>query len=277
MHTIEVARSLAQDQRVQSVGSSFNPLYRVWTQSGTKLIKVYSSPAAAERERATLASLHGLSGLPWIVESGHEGDQHWHAFPDAGRWNLAALADKPSLAGRAGEILTALHAIGGELTPLHRAIDAAWIRTDFAATFRRLQHYRGRLRLAAGLLEQATALPPPFAGSPRLAHTDPRPEHFLVDDEGRVTLMHWEWSTLAPPEWDFTKTRWLLGLVAGPGSQAGFDAGYGRDSDPLQIELWTAYHAGMLLLQSVEARDQQLRGTDFLVKELARAVGAATG
>lgn len=276
MHAIEVARSLAHDQRVQTIGSSFNPLYRVWTQFGTKLVKVYSSPAAAEREQSTLASLHGLAGLPWIVESGREGDQHWHAFPDAGRWSLAALADKPSLSARAGEILAELHSIGADLTPLHRAIDAAWIRTDFPVVFRRLQHYRGRLRLTPSLLDDAASLPPPFAGMPRLAHTDPRPEHFLVDDQGRVTLMHWEWSTLAPPEWDSTKTRWLLGLVAGPASQAAFDAGYGRDFDPIQAELWIAYHAGMMLLQAVEARDQQLRGTDFLVKELTRAVAAAS-
>ncbi|NNL97600.1 MAG: hypothetical protein HKO63_05290 [Acidimicrobiia bacterium] len=41
-----------------------------------------------------------------------------------------------------------------------------------------------------------------------------------------------------------------------------------------ELERWAVYHSGLMLKQAVEATDQQLRGADWLVKELTRAVGA---
>ena len=67
---------------------------------------------------------------------------------------------------------------------------------------------------------------------------------------------------------------WLTRLKAGPDSATGVIEGYGREISNEQLERWAIYHSGMMLRQTVEASDQQLRGADWLVDELTRAVNA---
>ena len=96
----------------------------------------------------------------------------------------------------------------------------------------------------------------------------------MVDDGGTVTLFHWEWSTLGPPEWDYSRLLWLTRLKAGPESAAGVMEGYGSEISKDELERWVVYHSAMMLQQAVEAPDQQLRGANWLVEELTRAVGS---
>jgi hypothetical protein len=42
-----------------------------------------------------------------------------------------------------------------------------------------------------------------------------------------------------------------------------------------ELQRWAVYHSGMMLVSAVEVSDQQLRGADWLVEELTRAVAAA--
>jgi aminoglycoside phosphotransferase (APT) family kinase protein len=116
-------------------------------------------------------------------------------------------------------------------------------------------------------------LTPPQTGMPAIIHTDPNPEQVMVDDDGKVTLFHWEWSTLGPPEWDYSRLLWLTRLKAGPDTAAGVMEGYGAEISDDELERWAVYHSGMMLTQAVEAPDQQLRGADWLVEEFTRAVG----
>ena len=51
--------------------------------------------------------------------------------------------------------------------------------------------------------------------------------------------------------------------------------GYGSDMTDDELQRWAVYHSGMMLVSAVEVSDQQLRGADWLVEELTRAVAAA--
>lgn len=277
MEPAQIARKLSGDGRIVEVGSGVGRLYRVWDGADTYLVKVYSSVSAERREKQAFENLYDLPGLPEVMERGEEEGTPWVKFAEPGKWNLASLPESISLGRKAGQVLAALHAHDtGHLSNVAHGMDADWVNADYPSTFKRLERYRGRLHLAADVVERAAAMPPPEAGTPRVIHTDPNPEQFLVDDHGTVTLFHWEWSTLGPPEWDFTRLLWLTRLKAGPDSAAGVVEGYGHDISQDQLERWAVYHSAMMLRQAVEASDQQLRGADWLVKELTRAVDALT-
>jgi aminoglycoside phosphotransferase (APT) family kinase protein len=109
-----------------------------------------------------------------------------------------------------------------------------------------------------------------------LAHTNPLPEKFIVDNVGTVTLINWEWATLAPPEWDLSRALWLLGLRSGPATAQALAAGYGGAMDAVQLDRWTVYHSGMMLLYGVENRlDGRLDDLHYLSGELQRAVAGS--
>ena len=277
MEPSEIARKLSGDGRIVEVGSGVGRLYRVWDGPDTHLIKIYSSPSAERREQQAFDNLADLPGLPTVVDRGDEEGAPWVKFAEPGKWNLASLPESISLGRKAGEVLAALHNHDtGHLSNVAHGMDGDWIAGDYPSTFKRLERYRGRLHLAAEVVEQAAAMPPPGVGEPTIIHTDPNPEQFMVDDDGNLTLFHWEWSTLGPPEWDYSRLLWLTHLKAGPDSAAGIVEGYGRELDDEQLERWAVYHSGMMLRQAVEASDQQLRGAEWLVKELTRAVASLT-
>jgi aminoglycoside phosphotransferase (APT) family kinase protein len=275
MEPAQIARSLSGDGRIVEVGSGVGRLYRVWDGNDTFLVKVYSSISAERREKQAFENLSDLPGLPTVMERGEEEGMPWVKFAEPGKWNLASLPESISLGRKAGDILAALHRHDtGHLSNVAHGMDHDWVNADYPSTFKRLERYRGRLHLAADVVERAANMPPPESGTPVVIHTDPSPEQFLVDDHGRVTLFHWEWSTLGPPEWDYSRLLWLTRLKAGPDSAAGVTEGYGREMSEEQLGRWAIYHSGMMLRSTVEATDQQLRGAGWLVDELTRAVNA---
>lgn len=276
MEAAEIARKLSGDGRILEVGSGVGRLYRIWEEGGgTHLVKVYPTPAAERREQQAFESLAGTSGLPTVTSRGEDDGSHWAVFHDPGKWNLASLPESTSLARKAGEILADLHSRDiGRLSNVAHGIDQEWIQADFPAVFKRLDRYRGRLQLGSDVVEKATRITPPNATGPVIIHTDPAPELFFVDDGGGVTLFHWEWSTLGPPEWDFSRLLWLTRLKVGSDAATGIVEGYGGEISSDQLERWAVYHAGMMLIQAVEVVDPQLRGADWLVEELTRAVDA---
>jgi len=273
MEPIEIARKLAGDGRVVEVGSGVGRLYRVWDGTDTHLVKIYSSVSAERREQQAFENLSDLPGLPQVVNRGVEDGTAWVMFAEPGKWNLASLPESLSLGRKAGELLAALHRHeSSHLSNVAHGMDEAWIQADYPSTFKKLERYRGRVHLSGEVVEAALNLNPPATSAQVIIHTDPNPEQFLVDDGGRVTLFHWEWSTLGPPEWDYSRLLWLTRLRAGPDSATGVAEGYGRDMPEEELLRWSVYHSGMMLNQAVEVADQQLRGADWLVNELTRTV-----
>ncbi len=284
MDVIKLAERMSVGGRIQELTSAerllgTNRVFRIWTTSGTRILKVYGTPARERRESHSLEALAGIEGLPEVVDTGIEDSTvHWTLFGDSGQWNIGALPESARTARKAGAILREVHETSpNPLSNLSRGIDQEWVSVDFMSTFRRLERYRGKIGYSAELLEQARRVRPPFASEPRVAHTNTIPENFLVNDEGSVTLINWEWATLAPPEWDLTKSLWLMNLKAGPDAAIAFEDGYGRSIDPIQLDRWIVYHASMMLVFEAESTLRQDRyAYEYLVDELQRAVTSST-
>lgn len=257
MIPIELARSLSQEGRVQEIGAGPLRLFRVWDEHGTRLVKVYPGTASQRREQAALAYLRGLAGVPAVIDHGCEGELAWMVFADPGPWSLASLPGPAAACRRAGELLRRVHeADHTGFSNLTRGIDQARVDADYPSVFHRLERYRAKLHLPLALIEKAAANPPPLAGVPRVAHTDPAPERFLTGDDGAVTLMHWERSTLAAPEWDITRAAWLFRLRCGNDAAAALLEGYGAAMEPTDVRRWSIFHAGMMLLELAESSDR---------------------
>lgn len=281
--SVAVAERLARGGRVQeltrvdrAVGA--NRIFRLWTDSDTRVVKIYGTPARERRERHALDALTAIDGLPMLIDRGSDGDAHWAIFEDAGRWNIGTLPENPGLGRKAGEILSQVHeSAPNPISNLARGIDQEWVAVDFVSTFRRLERFRGKIRIGPDLIEAARGVRPPYASEPKVAHTNPSPENFLVDDDGNVTLINWEWATLAPPEWDISKATWLTNLRSGPGAAQALMEGYGRELDTVQLDRWIVYHSGMMLVFEAEnTLRTDLVEFDYLVNELQRAVTAST-
>jgi aminoglycoside phosphotransferase (APT) family kinase protein len=274
MQPVDIAKRMAGGGRVQEVTRGANRVFRIWPDDGSvSLIKVYSSPTHERRERRALQALAGIEGVPLVLERGSEDDINWVKFDDPGTWSLANLPESPGAARRAGQVLHAVHvADPAPLSNLAGGMDAEWLASDFRSTFERLGRYRRRLEIPPELLSRALGVDPPPCGDPRAAHTNPRPESFLVDESGAVTLFDWEWATLAPPEWDFSLATWLLRLQAGPVAAAALAEGYGAALSEADLDAWIAYHAGMILLREAQTRDGRLGSLSFMVDELRRVL-----
>lgn len=274
MQSVDIAKQLAGGGRVQEITHGTNRVFRIWPEGGdVSLVKVYASSTHERRERRALAALAGIEGVPQVVERGTEGDLSWVRFNDPGTWSLASLPESPGAARRAGQILQAVHrADQAALSNLSGGMDAEWLASDFRSTFERLGRYRRKLQIPPELLQKALTVDPPPCGEPRAAHTNPRPESFLVDESGQVTLVDWEWATLAPPEWDFSLATWLLRLQAGPGASAALAEGYGAALSEADLDAWIAYHAGMILLREAETREGRLDNLTYMVDELRRVL-----
>lgn len=180
-------------------------------------------------------------------------EESWALFKDPGQWSLGTLPENPDAARRAGALLESVHASDpSKLSNLSRGIDAEWVDVDHASTMRRLARYRRRVGIDAELHAKIAAVPPPEASDPLPAHTDPTPEHFVVDDDGDITLVDWEWATLAPPEWDLSKAVWLLGMQSGPNAAEALQQGYRGMLGQIQLNRWIVYHAAMHLVYEAE-------------------------
>jgi aminoglycoside phosphotransferase (APT) family kinase protein len=215
--------------------------------------------------------------MPNLLDRRDDPESAWALFADSGKWNLGSLPENEGLAQRAGEILRSVHESGAEVSNLTRGIDADWVATDFTSALRRLQRYRGKLRLPGDLFVRARSVAPPPATEPKVSHAHLSAERVVVDDGGAVTLIGWEWATLAPPEWDLSRAAWLIGTRVGERAAIAFQEGYGRTLVPAELERWTVYHTAMLLL--FRADDSLRSGSgadlDYLISELHRSVAAA--
>jgi len=283
VNALELAERLGDGGRIEdlsgsSKGLGVNRVFRLWSDNGSRILKIYGTPARERRERHALEALEGLDGLPSILDRGSDGDLVWALFDDGGRWNLALLPENPGLARSAGAIMRAVHeSAPNPMSNLARGIDQEWVAVDFVSTFRRLERFRRRVGIGADLLQAAREVRPPFASAPRAAHTDPKPANFLIDDDGNVTLINWEWATLAPPEWDLSKAAWQIGLRAGPAAAEALQEGYGKTLESVQLDRWIVYHAGMTLVFEAEQHVSTGSAESYsdLVEELQRAVAGA--
>ena len=274
MQPVDIAKRLAGGGRVQEITRGPNQVFRIWPEDGNVyLIKVYASPPHERRERRALQALLGIDGVPQVIDRGSEEEASWVRFDDPGTWSLADLPESPGAARRAGQVLQAVHQADPEpLSNLAGGMDADWLASDFRSTFERLGRYRRRLQIPPALLTKALSVDPPPCGEPAAAHTNPRPENFLVDESGAVTLIDWEWATLAPPEWDFSLATWLLRLQSGPAAAAALAEGYGAALSETDLDAWIAYHAGMILLREAETREGPLDSLTYIVDELRRVL-----
>jgi aminoglycoside phosphotransferase (APT) family kinase protein len=103
-------------------------------------------------------------------------------------------------------------------------------------------------------------------------HTRPTPSKFVVDDNGAVTLVDWEWATLGPPEWDLTLAVWQLATTVGEDAAAAFREGYGSELPESRYRSWVAYHSAMMMLDAAEVREGRLGDLQYLVDDLTSAV-----
>ena len=280
-----IARMLAvggtfQELTASTPAVSPNQVFRIWRKGESSILKVYGSDARERRERHALNALAGMGFLPTMINRGAHESTHWILFDDAGRWNLRSLPENPGLARRAGLILQQLHEIdAAPLSNLARGIDSEWVALDFRSTVKRLERYRARLGVTQDQIDAALAVNPPFAGAPAVAHTDPVLRNFVVDDAGLMTLIDWEWATMAPPEWDLTRLVWSANMHAGPTAADAVLDGYGRGFDGMQLDRWIVYHAAQMLVRYAERNLSARPGDvpDNLVAEFDRAVlGAAS-
>jgi len=276
----DIAQRLAGGGAVQQLTGATslvgaNQIFRIWRSGETAVVKVYGSDARERRERHALNALESLDHLPLVMDGGVDGDRHWILFVDAGKWNLQTLPENPGMGRAAGSLLRDLHEHDTvAITNLARGIDQEWVSVDFVSTLRRLERFSGRVGLSADLVGAAMEVNPPFASEPGVAHTDTTPRNFVVDDAGNITLISWEWATLAPPEWDLSKAVWSIGMHAGPTAAKAVVEGYGRRIDPIQLDRWIVYHAAQALVNEAE-RNLLSRPTDApsdLVHEFNRAV-----
>lgn len=285
MDAYALAERIAAGDRFQDLTRPTKSLaknhhYRIWRDGTSVLLKVYGTPARERRESHAIEALRDLDSVPVRIDGSATEEPAWALFKDPGQWSLGSLPGGRDAARRAGEVLRSLHEFEPKaLSNLARGIDSEWVKVDFASTMRRLARYRGRVGISSELYAAMAAVPPPKASEPRAAHTDPTPEHFLLDESGAVTLVDWEWATLAPPEWDLSKATWLLRIRADSAAADALQEGYGKTLDPVEMKRWIIYHAAMLLVYEAEQL-MSVAGADSYsdtVEEILRVVeGAAS-
>lgn len=269
----EVLQRLTGPGRNQLLSRGVNTYYRIWTDQRSTVVKFYGTTSQYRREHRALEALAGVSGLPVIFDQGLEGSVAWVQFLDAGRWSLASMPENTKAARRAGEILHDVHEARSELlSNLSGGMDQAWIASDYRSTLERVDRYRRRLRISHDVVQRALEADPPVASEPRASHAKPHPRKFVVADDGAVTLIDWVWSTLAPPEWDYSLAVWQMALDVGVGAADALAEGYGQRMTDEALAPWIVYHSGMWLLNEAESRDGPLDDLQPIVIQLANLV-----
>ncbi len=257
-----------------------NHVFRIWRDNGTMVLKVYGSDSRMRRENHALDALKHVAGTPAAIDHGVDENLNWTVFSDAGKWSLQTLPENSGLAEKSGEILAEVHRSSTDaFSNLARGIDQEWVAVDLKSTLRRLDRYRGRIGIETELVAAAEKVTPPRASNPVVSHTNPLASKFIVNDAGAVTLITWEWATLAPPEWDLSKAVWNVGLHAGPVAAQSVMKGYGRTMEPDQLDRWIVYHAAQALVHLAERQlsARPANVPDNLVPEFNRAVLGALG
>ena len=129
MDISEVTQRFAPGGRVQELTRidrvlGANRIYRVWDDEGSKILKLYGTPARERRERHALEAVAGIEGTPKMLEGGVEGDTAWILFEDGGQWTIGSLPENTTTGRKVGEILHRIHEVDPALVSnLARGID----------------------------------------------------------------------------------------------------------------------------------------------------------
>jgi thiamine kinase-like enzyme len=170
-------------------------------------------------------------------------------------------------------VLRGIHDSNAPITNLEGGIDAEYVQTHYLSTLDRLARYRRRLNLPSSVLADARIASTRLeASKPHPSHTRPHPGNFVVNESGEVTLVDWEWATLAPPEWDLSLATWRFSRELGQDAAEALWSGYGATFPQSRLRPWVAYHAAMMMLSAAEQRDGRLGDLAYLVDDLARSV-----
>ena len=273
MNPRELVQTLYPNERVRELAAGANSVFRV-TQNETdsSIVKVYPVASREKRERHALQALAGIDGVPRVLNNGIEGELAWLRMTDGGAWNLVNLPKNLKAIEGAGRTLRNLHVAKAEITNLTVGIDAEYVRNHFSSTIQRLGRFRRKFGMDQRVLDAALEMDPPLATSPVPIHTKPMPSKFVVNDEGDVTLVDWEWATLGPPEWDLTIAVWQFATKFGEDAAAAFRSGYAADLPESRYRSWVAYHAAMMMLDAAEVREGRLGDLSYLVDDLRGAV-----
>jgi len=267
-------RSISPNTVAVNVSAGGNKVFRLREESGlTTIAKIYGSPARERRERHALEALSNVGGVPRIVKRGIEEGDAWILMTDGGTWDLASLPRNLDNVRSAGRVLRGVHESGAQMTNLASPIGNIEIEAHYRSTLERLERFRRRLNIPAGLLEKAVTAGAPLAGASKPSHTRPTPEQFLVSENGgQVTLIDWEWATMAPPEWDVSLATWQLANLLGDEASRAFLEGYGAAVSASRLSSWIAYHSAMIMLEAAETRGGRLYDLAPLVRSMADAV-----
>ena len=256
------------------ISAGANRTFRLREEHGdTSVVKVFSTTSRERRERHALEALSKVVGVPRVLTRGMTDGIAWIQMTDGGNWDLAILPRNLNIVRSAGRVLRGVHESKANLTNLSNKIDNEQIGAHFRNTVDRLNKFRRRLSLPADVLERAAEAGPPVASPAKPAHTKPFPNQFLVTEAGQVTLVDWEWATVAPPEWDVSLASWQFSKALGEEAGAAFLEGYGAVVSATRLKSWIAYHSAMLMLDAAENRDGRLHDLAPLVDALRDAVG----
>jgi aminoglycoside phosphotransferase (APT) family kinase protein len=259
--------------RIRELAAGANKVFRIIeNEVDTSIVKVYPVASREKRERHALEALAGVEGVPRILGNGIEGDMAWLRMSDGGAWSLASLPKNPETIEDAGRILRNVHTAKAAITNLVVGIDSDYVLSHYRSTIDRLGRFRRKFGIDQVVLDRALEIEPPLATNPVPVHTRPTPSKFVVNDEGKVTLVDWEWATLGPPELDLTLAVWQLASQSGEDAAAAFRSGYGAELPESRYRSWVAYHSAVMMLDAAEVREGRLGDLSYLVDDLTEAV-----
>lgn len=274
MDVVALLRTISPSATNVEISAGANRTFRLREEHGeTSVVKVYSTQTRERRERHALEALNGVSGVPRILSRGITDGTSWIQMTDGGNWDLASLPRNLGIIRSAGRVLRGVHESNAKVTNLANSIDNEQLGAHFQNTIERLNRYRRRLGLPAEVLERAAEAGAPMASPAKPSHTRPFPNQFLVTEAGQVTLIDWEWATMAPPEWDVSLAAWQFSEQLGEEASAAFLEGYGAVVSNTRLRSWVAYHSAMLMLEAAENRDGRLQDLAPMVNALTEAVG----
>ena len=272
MDARELVTKLHPSSMVRELSSGANKVFRVIEGDQSWIVKVYPVSSRERRERHALEALAGVPAVPTILGHGADGEMAWLRMNDAGHWNLASLPKNLDTVEASGAALRGVHSSKAHITNLAAGIDSDYVLSHYRSTIERLGRYRRRFGMEQVVLDKALQLEPPLATAPAPSHTKPVLAKFVVDESGTVTIVDWEWATLAPPEWDLTLAVWRLASRIGEDAAAAFRSGYGAELPESRYRPWVAYHSAMMMLEAAEVREGRLGDLSYLVDDLTEAV-----
>jgi aminoglycoside phosphotransferase (APT) family kinase protein len=272
MEARELVTKLHPSALVRELSSGANKVFRVIEGDQSSIVKVYPVSSRERRERHALEALAAVPAVPRIINHGNQGEMAWLEMNDGGHWNLANLPKNLDAVEAAGVALHDIHSSKANITNLAAGIDSDYVLSHYRSTIERLGRYRRRFGMEQVVLDKALQLEPPLATEPKPSHTKPTLSKFIVSEDGVITIVDWEWATLAPPEWDLTLAVWRLAARIGEDAAAAFRSGYGADLPESRYRPWVAYHSAMMMLEAAEIREGRLGDLSYLVDDLTEAV-----